>query len=113
MDDELDDIPCPPSPRQLTVARALARAFLAGEPTAGALRERGEQALGQRWPWLVPMCLHLHFEFGERLQPDAFADIVGWIAGDPSFQAAFSAAKPPEVRRWYTLHPRMQPPAPA
>lgn len=109
MDEETDDIPCAPSHRLLAVARALARAFLAGERAAGALRERGEQTLGKRWPWLVPMCLHLHFEFGERLRADAFADIVGWIAAYPPFQAAFFEAEAPNIRRWYRLHPSMQP----
>lgn len=99
------------------VATTLARAFLAGNASPAAMRERGERALGRPWPWLVPLTLHLHFEsglaMGETWRPQQHDDVVALILAFPAFLAAFQSSEEiPRVRGHYPFHAPMGSPPP-
>ena len=47
-----------------SIAKALAKAFLAGEPDEAAVLERGVRTLGRRWRWLGPLARRYASEFG-------------------------------------------------
>ncbi|MBS1158900.1 MAG: hypothetical protein H6R15_1319 [Proteobacteria bacterium] len=116
MDEFSDDPELPELPtkamRQMAVA--LTRAFLAGEPNPAGMRERGGIALGQAWPWLVPLSLHLHFELGSELQAREHDRIVALILAYPRFRAAFAVpGERPKVRGYFPFHPPMGRPPPA
>ncbi|MDR2678110.1 MAG: hypothetical protein LBB51_01565, partial [Zoogloeaceae bacterium] len=114
------------------VAVALARAFLAGENTPEAMRERGTRALGRSWPWLIPLTLHLHFQLAsENVWHSGLHDeIVALMLAFPPFLDAFGyfgdddddddddddffqiLQEIPKVRGHYPYHPPMgTPPA--
>ncbi|MDR2688291.1 MAG: hypothetical protein LBB76_00855, partial [Azoarcus sp.] len=125
--DEYPDLPFQAAAREVAVA--LARAFLAGENTPGAMRERGTRALGHSWPWLIPLTLHLHFQLtqGNAWHPGLHDEIVALILAFPPFLAAFEPPEEeddffllsqeppqelPQVRGHYPYHPPMgTPPA--
>lgn len=113
--DDLDDeMPLAPPKAAAAVARALARAFLAGGRDPAGLRERATKTLGRPWPWLVPLCLRLHFEYARALTPPACDELVAWILKAPEFLAAFASPDgPPAVRAHYPWHPQMAPRPPA
>jgi retron-type reverse transcriptase len=113
--DEFPSFPRP-SPVVRSVAKALANAFLAGENTPEAMRERGSRALGRFWPWLVPLTLRLHFELktegawhsGQR---DA---MMALILAFPLFREAFeTSGEAPRVHEYFPFHASMDalPPA--
>lgn len=115
MDEFLDDPELPELPEKAMrqVAVALARAFLAGDSSPPELRERGGVALGQPWPWLVPLALRLHFDLGPRLHATQHDAIVTAILDFPLFRAAFATpGKTPKVRAYFPFHPTMGRPPP-
>lgn len=94
------------------VAEALARAFLAGEGSPAGMRERGAAALGYSWPWLVPLALHIHFEFAPGLGASWSAElhdrIVKLVLVFPRFLAAFeSCEEVPRVKGYFPFHAPM------
>lgn len=97
--------------RHLT-ALALARALLAGPPTAAGLAARLQACLGAEREWCVMLaerCARWPRERWWRLEPRPLAR---WIEADPGFQAAWRADAPPFVRA-YLQRPRSSlPPAP-
>ncbi|MDR1936503.1 MAG: reverse transcriptase family protein [Candidatus Accumulibacter sp.] len=114
MDDPLS--PSQPAPVVRQVAEALANAFLAGESTPGAMRERGCRALGRSWPWLVPLSLRLHFELGPESagQPGRRAAMIALILAFPAFRAAFETpGEAPKVRGYFPFHAPMDAAPPA
>jgi RNA-directed DNA polymerase len=95
------------------VAVALTRAFLAGEPSPAGMRERACIALGQAWPWLVPLTLHLHFELGNDLQARNHYRIVALILAYPRFRSAFATpGEHPKIRGYFPFHAAMGTPPP-
>jgi hypothetical protein len=107
-------LPSPPPESARKVAVALARAFLAGENSPAAMRERGARALGRSWPWLLPLTLRLHFQLApEAWHPGQHDRIVALILAFPPFLAAFEPpGEVPRVRGHYPFHPPMgMPPA--
>ncbi|MFZ2269822.1 MAG: reverse transcriptase family protein [Azonexus sp.] len=116
MDEFSDDPEFPELPEKAMrqVAVALTRAFLAGEVSPVGMRQRGGIALGQAWPWLVPLSLHLHFELGDELQPGEHDRIVALILAYPRFRSAFAVpGERPKVRGHFPFHPPMGTPPPA
>jgi hypothetical protein len=113
--DEYPVLSFPPSEAARKVAVALARAFLAGENSPGAMRERGTRALGRSWPWLIPLTLHLHFQLAPEnaWHPGQHDRIVALILAFPPFLAAFELPDElPRVRAYYPFHvPMGMPPA--
>lgn len=117
IDDDFDDEPYSPPQESLRVATGLARAFLAGEGSPAAMRERGEHALGRAWPWLVPLALRLHFDsgppMGERWPAERHDEVVAAILAFPPFLAAFAPeAEWPRIRSHFAYHPPMGSPPP-
>lgn len=116
MDEFSDDpeFPEPPEKAMRQVAVALTRAFLAGDTTPAGMRQRGGIALGRAWPWLVPLCLHLHFELGDELHARQHDRIVALILAYPRFRTAFAIpGERPEVRGHFPFHEVMGAPPPA
>jgi hypothetical protein len=113
----MNDFPpsSPVAPAVRKAAAALANAFLAGENTPGAMRERGIRALGRPWPWLVPLTLRLHFELGkDAWQPGGRDAMIDRILAFPAFRAAFATGgEAPRVRVYFPFHPQMEAPPPA
>lgn len=110
--EETSDSPTCPLKTIRPVAEALARAFLAGEGSPAAMRERGAVALGRPWPWLVPLALHVHFELGpavgESWSPEQHDRVVTLILAFPRFLAAFeSSEEVPRVRGYFPFHAPM------
>jgi hypothetical protein len=108
--DEYPVLPSQPSQAARKVAVALARAFLAGENTPAAMRERGTRVLGHSWPWLIPLTLHLHFQLASEntWRPGLHDNIVALILTFAPFLAAFeSPNETPQVRGYYSFHPPM------
>ena len=96
--------------RALT-ARAMARAMLAGPPTARALTARLQACLGRRSEWtqaLAERAARWPAEHWWRLGPRSLGR---WIETDPGYQAAWGAHEPPSVRH-YILRPRTHVPPP-
>lgn len=115
--DDFDDEPDGPPQTAQAVAIGLARAFLAGEGSPAAMRERGERALGQAWPWLVPLALRLHFDCGPPLgmvwPAERHDEVVAGILAFPPFLAAFAhGVQRPGLRRYYPYHAPMGMPPP-
>ncbi len=101
-----------PNDRAAAVARALARAFLAGDIDAPALRARGARTLGRKWPWLGRLVRRLLDDFGEALQPWNHDEIVQAILDFPVFRAAFEFGEPaPQIKGHSPFHEAMGPPA--
>lgn len=93
------------------VATALARAFLAGESTPLAMRNRGAVAVGKAPPWLVPLALAVRYEFGECLGARFHDSLVKFIVSYPAFQKAFeSPDETPQVRGYFPYHAEMEAP---
>ncbi|MDR1351159.1 MAG: reverse transcriptase family protein [Zoogloeaceae bacterium] len=111
----MDDLPfsSQASPVVRKVAEALANAFLAGESTPGAMRERGIRALGRSWPWLMPLILRLHSELGsENVWQSGQRDaMIALILAFPAFRAAFATpGEMPRIRGYFPFHARMDAP---
>ncbi|MDR0674325.1 MAG: reverse transcriptase family protein [Zoogloeaceae bacterium] len=104
----------PANPVVCEVARALADAFLAGENTPGAMRERGIRALGRSWPWLAPLTLRLRFDLGkDAWQPGQRDAMLALILAFPAFQAAFETGdEAPRIKTYFypVFHARMEEP---
>jgi hypothetical protein len=101
------------SPTMRKVAEALANAFLAGESSPKAMRERGRRTLGRHWPWLVSLTTRLH----SMLAPEDARDpkrrdaIAAFILAFPAFRAAFeNPDTAPRVRGYFPFHARMEDP---
>ena len=102
----------PPTRPMRRVARALARAFLAGGAERTAMRERGLKVLGRPWPWLAPLVLRIHERFGDRFEPQQCDAVEALILESRAFRRSFRGLEPaPQVRAWLPLHPQMSPPA--
>jgi hypothetical protein len=112
--DDASGFPHPPATLR-KVAVALARAFLAGDSSPGAMRERGSHALGRAWPWLLPLTLRLHAELAREgsLHAGQHDQVVALILAFPPFIAAFrSRINIPQVRAYFPFHaPMGMPPA--
>jgi hypothetical protein len=69
---------------------ALAHAFLSGEVTENAIRERARQLLGREWPWLRPVIRR----YVQKLSVDRSfprrRDVAEFIAASRFFQFAWS-----------------------
>ncbi|GHT83880.1 hypothetical protein AGMMS49543_12560 [Betaproteobacteria bacterium] len=113
----VDDSPdfLPPTKHIRKVAVALAHAFLAGDSSPAALRERGGRALGRSWRWLNPLILRLHSELAAEgtLHAGQHEQLVALMLTFPPFLAAFeSPEEVPRIRGYFPFHaPMGMPPA--
>lgn len=102
------------------VATGLARAFLHGDSSPAAMRQRGRQALGKRWPWLSGLVHAIRLEIGETPTAGQHDEIVRLILGSPDFVEAFEAfeafevseafgdrAPAPRLKGYFPYHPPM------
>jgi RNA-directed DNA polymerase len=81
-------LPSPAMPDSLLL-RALARSFLAGEPTVEQLVTRGARTLGQPWRWLRPLAQRYVNVFGGRTRPRQ-RDVVQFFLHDRGLKRARS-----------------------
>ena len=96
------------------IAIQLARALLAGQVDATALRFRFERVLGRRWPWFAPLIRHVMREFGSELSTSQHDELAACISDFEPLRLAMAAAgETPRVRGWYPYSPPMgMPPRP-
>jgi RNA-directed DNA polymerase len=93
--------------------RALARSFLAGEPTVEQLVARGTRTLGQPWRWLRPLARRYVNAFGGRTRPRQ-RDVVQFFLHDLGFKRARSKYfHDLSVEQWLAGPQPMQPVAAA
>ncbi len=98
-------------PSRLT-ALALARALLAGAPSAAHLLARLHACLGEPAAWceaFAARCARWPAERWWRLTPRALARVV---EQDPGYRAAWLSEHPPQVRHYIQQPRRTLPPAP-
>jgi hypothetical protein len=69
------------------LVRALARAFLAGEPDAAAVAARGAHGLARDWRWLGPLARRFTSAFGEPPRPRQ-RDAAAFLRHDRGFKDA-------------------------
>jgi RNA-directed DNA polymerase len=89
--------------------RALARSFLAGEPTVEQLVARGSRTLGQPWRWLRPLARRYVDAFGGLTRPRQ-RDVVQFLLHDPGLKRARSKYfRDLSVEHWLAGPQPMQP----
>src|SRR5205807_1356820 len=88
--------------------RALASAFLNGDPSADAMVARAEQLLGRDWSWLRPLAERYLAGIGPHPRR---RDVVEFLRNDEKFQLAWSKhAKEIGIKEWLADPPRMHGP---
>ncbi len=97
----------------LHLLRAVARAFLAGEPATEQIVHRVSQTLGRQWRWLPPLAERYVKVFAARTRP-RHRDVMQFLIRDKAFSRVrekyFDELI---VEQWLTEPPRMQPVAAA
>ncbi|RUO88021.1 RNA-directed DNA polymerase [Corallococcus sp. AB018] len=89
------------------VAKALASAFLAAPWTRAGLVANGAEAVGGRFPWLVPL-VRSTLRFFPRPPHDRLELLAEILATRPALkQACANPAAPVRVVRWLTAEPQM------
>jgi RNA-directed DNA polymerase len=89
--------------------RMLAASFLAGEPIAEEIFERGSYALGRKWPWLRAVAKRYVAAFRGRARPRN-RDVVRFLREDQGFQRAWiKHSRELSVKHWMAGPLRMQP----
>jgi RNA-directed DNA polymerase len=92
-----------------SLARMLAKSFLAGEPDVERLVVRGNHTLGRRWRWLRPLAQRYIDTFGGRTRPRQ-RDVVRFFLQDRGFQRAGSKySQELVIDQWLSEAQRMQP----
>jgi len=95
-----------PNPSLVSV---LARAFLAGEPTAEQIAIRSNQALGRQWPWVPPLAERYLLAFAGTTSP-RHREVIAFLQADDGFHRARSKhAAEISIARWLTEPVQMQP----
>ncbi len=99
--------------RNPSLLRALARSFLAGEPTAGQIAARATQMLGRDWRWLRPLAQRYLAAFAGRTRP-LQRDFMLFLIDDRGFALAWSKHYHEiSVAQWLTEPQEMLPVAAA
>ena len=92
-----------------SLIHALARAFLAGEPSVEQIVARGDRMLGKSWRWLRPLAKRYVLEIAGRPRPRR-RDVVEFLLRDPGFaHARAKYRRRLSVEHWLTEPQRMQP----
>jgi RNA-directed DNA polymerase len=92
---------------------ALARAFLAGEPTDAQIVVRSDEMFGRHWRWVGSLA-HRYLEaYGNRTRP-RHREVTQFLLKDRGFQRAWSKyANELSISQWLTETQQMQPVATA
>jgi len=89
--------------------RAVARAFLAGEPAVEQVIARARRTLGRHWRWLRPLAQRYIETFTGRTRPRR-RDVVQFLLQDPGVAHAQSKYRHElRVEQWLTQPQQMQP----
>jgi retron-type reverse transcriptase len=100
-------------PPNSTLVRALARSFIAGEPTAGQIAARASHTLGKEWRWLRPLAERYLEAVAGRTRP-RHRDVIQFLLHDRGFARAWSKhAHELSVAQWLTDSQQMEPVAAA
>ena len=92
-----------------TLVTALARTFIAGEPQADQVADRGAHTLGRRWRWIAPLARRYAAAFASRPRP-RLADAVSFLERDEGLGRAILRHGPRlSVDHWLTPQPEMAP----
>jgi RNA-directed DNA polymerase len=99
-------------PNPLLVA-ALARAFLAGTPTADQVAVRVAELFGRRWRWVPPLAGRYIKAYDGQTRP-RHREVVRFLLQDRGFKRAWSKYAPQlSIHQWLTEPQQMQPVAAA
>ncbi len=90
------------------VVIALARAFLAGEPTVDRIVARSARTLGRNFRWLRPLARRYVAAFAGKTRPRE-EEVIRFLSADPAFRKTLSLS----VANWVTGPQQMQPVAAA
>jgi len=106
-------IPLPLFMRNPSLLRALARSFLAGEPTVEQIAARAGRTLGRQWRWLRPLAQRYLNAVAHRTRP-RHRDVVRFLLNDRNFGRAWSRYfHELSVSQWIPEPQEMQPVAAA
>ena len=72
---------------QTALLRALARAFLAGQPALEQIVDRASLALGRPWRWLIPVARRYVSAFTGQTRPRR-RDVIQFLSKDRGFRRA-------------------------
>lgn len=75
--------------RNQKAIRALAKSFLAGEPTIEGVASRGSRTLGRSWRWLRPLARRYVKAFADGRRP-RLREVIRFLLKDPGFERACS-----------------------
>ena len=107
------EVPPPSAMPNPSLLRALARAFLAGEPGAAEMAQRASRLLGREWRWLRPLAQR-YLNAVEGTTRPRHRDVVQFFLEDAGFGRAWSKYfHELTVAEWLTDAQRMQPVAAA
>src|SRR5579872_11497 len=96
-----------------SLIHALARAFLAGDPSVEEIVARAGRMLGRSWRWLRPLARRYVREIEGRPRPRR-RDVVAFLLRDPGFALARAKYRRRlSIDDWLTEPQRMQPVAAA
>src|SRR5437016_1656251 len=96
-----------------SLINALARSFLAGEPSAEQITARAIRMLGRPWRWLRPLARRYVEATAGRTRP-RHRDVVEFLRTDPGFRLAHAKYRRElSVAHWLTEPQQMQPVAAA
>jgi len=96
-----------------SLLRALARSFLAGEPSVEQIVARGSRTLGRPWRWLPPLAQRYVAAFAGRTRPRR-RDVIQFLLGDAGFRRARSKyVHALAVEQWIAEPQQMHPVAAA
>lgn len=88
---------------------ALAKSFLAGEPTVEQIIDRGSRTLGRPWRWLRPLAQRYVKLFSGRTRP-RYRDVIRFLRDDEGLARARSEHRDElSVQHWRTEPQTMQP----
>ncbi len=97
----------------LSILRAMAGAFLAGESTAEEIVRRANRTFGRPWRWLPPLAQRYVDTYRGRTRP-RYRDVVQFFLRDPGVGRALSKYRGElSVNQWLTEPQQMQPVAAA
>jgi len=95
--------------RNPSLLRALARSFLAGEPTAEQIAARASRTLGRQWRWLRPLAQRYLNSVAGRTRP-RHRDVVQFLLTDRGLGRAWSRyIDELSVSQWVNEPQEMQP----
>src|SRR5262249_52980566 len=95
--------------RRSLLLSEIARAFLAGKPTAGQIAKRCARTLGRSSRWIPRVAMRYVDNFAGKTRP-RLRDVVEFLRHDREFRKVWRRhSRPWSIARWITEPEKMQP----